>query len=388
MSTWKKVLTLVSSNVESKFDELALRLRQRLNLDKELQILPYIGYATAETLRLRGRVLRHKNIAPSTDKDSLWENMTAAYQHLESDEIPYAVVRASYGDGEVSGEFKADDEGYFLVELPIHTQPTERWVEVRLELVSAPVNFEGDVVAHGRVLVPSTQATFGLISDIDDTVLQSSATNYLKAARLMFLQNAKTRLPFDGVATLYQQLQKGGAGTAENPVFYVSSSPWNLFPLLTEFFELQSLPLGPLFLKDYGISPKQFITSGHGAHKLAQIEEILTAYPDLSFILMGDSGQKDPEIYRTAVETHPGRIAAVYIRDVTDDKRDAEVHQLAKVCATAGVDMLLVADSYEVGVHAAAHGFMPADGLDAILEDMKRSAEEPSELEVALGEEG
>ena len=77
-------------------------------------------------------------------------------------------------------------------------------------------------------MVVRETAVYGVISDIDDTVLQSKATSYLQAARLLFLENARTRLPFAGVAAFYQAMQKG-LGNQFNPIFYVSSSPWNVF---------------------------------------------------------------------------------------------------------------------------------------------------------------
>ena len=198
--------------------------------------------------------------------------------------------------------------------------------------------------AVGRFMIPPVGAEFGVISDIDDTVLQSKATNYLAAARLMFFKNAKTRLPFEGVAELYRALHKNG----KNPICYVSSSPWNLYELLTDFFEYQGIPAGALFLTDYGFSSDQFIKPSHGQHKLEQIEKILNFYPNLQFILMGDSGQKDPEIYQKAVQSHPDQIKACVIRDVTSERRDGEVAQIAADVSAAGTDMVFVSDSAEM----------------------------------------
>ncbi len=106
----------------------------------------------------------------------------------------------------------------------------------------------------------TSTAEGGVISDIDDTVLQSSATNYLRAAQLMFLDNARTRFLFAGVAALYHALSADGRNLA---IFYVSSSPWNLYELLTDFFDFQGFARWySLFLKDYGITADQFISFG------------------------------------------------------------------------------------------------------------------------------
>ncbi len=386
MSNWKNVLKKIANNADEKFDELSLQLQQRLGNDKPLQILPYLGYGTAEVVKLRGRVLRRENIIPTTDKSTLWDNLLNTYRHIESDEIPHAQVQATAAG--VSASFTADEEGYFEVELPVNQPPAAgtMWHKVELELLEAPIPFEKPVTAVGRALVPMSGATFGIISDIDDTVLQSSATNYLKAAQLMFLKNARTRLPFAGAAAFYQMLQQGdGSQSGRNPVFYVSSSPWNLYPLLTDFFEFQSIPTGPLFLKDYGITADQLFTSGHGKHKLEQIAKIMSTYPELPFVLVGDSGQKDPEIYQQAAALYPSRVKAIYIRDVSDDQRDAEVQAIAaEVEREHGVPMILAADSLAAAEHAAAHGMVPADKLLGIREAMSTDKSAPDEIEQLL----
>ncbi len=230
-------------------------------------IVPYQGYGTAEVWRLKARVLRAAASAPSTAEDNLWQNLLNTYRHIESNEVPYATVRAQYGAW--SADFAADEEGYVDIEIRLPAPPTaDLWHEVALTLVAVPDETEIPAVAAvAEVLVPPPTAAFGVISDIDDTVLpESSATNYLKAAELMFLQNAHTRQPFEGVAELYHALHADG----RNPIFYVSSSPWNLYDLLTDFFTYNDIPAGPLFLKDYGITADQFLSAGHGAHKLAK----------------------------------------------------------------------------------------------------------------------
>lgn len=387
MSNWKTILTKIASNAEETFDDLHLKLHQRLGTDKPIQILPYLGYGTAEIVKLRGRVLHKQNITTAEEKDTIWENLLNAYRHIESDEIPHAKVRATVAG--VSQLLEADDEGYFEVNLAINEPPPAgtMWHQVDLELVESPIPFDEPVTATGRALVPMAGATFGIISDIDDTVMQSSATNYLKAARLMFLKNARTRLPFAGVAAFYQMLMQGdGTQSGRNPIFYVSSSPWNLYPLLTEFFEFQNVPTGPLFLKDYGITPDQLLTSGHGKHKIEQVDKILTMYPKLPFVLIGDSGQKDPEIYKQIVELYPGRIKAIYIRDVTSDRRDTAVNRIAAEVELTGVPMVLVKDSLKAAEHAAAHGMLPPDKLPAIRQAMADDNVTPEEVEQLLEE--
>jgi len=124
-----------------------------------------------------------------------------------------------------SVEVTSDREGYFSVVLDgLDVKPG--WHEIELELMHHPIR------AKGRVLVPSPRARFGVVSDIDDTVVWSNVGNKLKMVLAPALSNARTRKPFPGVAAFYRALHAG-----VNPVFYVSKSPWNLYAPLAEFLE-------------------------------------------------------------------------------------------------------------------------------------------------------
>jgi phosphatidate phosphatase APP1 len=173
--------------------------------------------------------------------------------------------------------------------------------------------------------VPSEQARFGIISDIDDTILKSDAINKRKAAQKILFGNAFSREAFEGVAKFYQALHQ-----EKNPIFYVSSSPWNVYDVLLQFLELNDIPMGPLLLRDWGLSPEEILPTNHAKHKLAMIRQILHTYPALPFLLLGDSGQEDPEIYSQIVSEFPKRIVGIYIRDVTGQERKRRIETLAK----------------------------------------------------------
>lgn len=170
----------------------------------------------------------------------------------------------------------------------------------------------------------------GRISDIDDTVLETGATNFVKNWRRVLIHNAKDRIPVAGAPELYARI----AHDHEAPVrafFYVSSSPFNLYPLIADFMVHNHIPLGPMFLKDYGIDRTKFIKPGHGEHKAEAIETILAAYPNKTFLLVGDSGQRDIHIYQEVARRHPGRFGACIIRDV--DGRCGEAEKAAALDA-------------------------------------------------------
>jgi len=348
MSKLKARLTELIHNTEQTFDSLKSVLEEKLHLNGRPTVHPYFGYGTADTLYLRGRVLASQPFTSAETEDTIFENLLNTYRHINSDEIGGATIEAICDEHTI--EVTSDEEGYFFVTLPAPATD-ETIIDITLTLKSPLAENGATMTTTGKVFRPSANAQFGVISDIDDTVMYSSATNYLRAAQLMFLRNFRTRTPFPGVATLYQALNCAQDST--NPMFYISSSPWNLFDLLTDFFELQGVPWGPLFLKDYGITEDTLLSSGHGKHKMTQFDTILATYPDMQFVILGDNGQKDPEIYSQVIAKYPGRIKAAYIRVVSKEERYEESEEIARnITDMTGVPMILAGNSLDVANHA------------------------------------
>ena len=196
MAKWQQILAGMTTNVERRFDSMKERLGAVLGSDDPIMIAAYHGYGTPQTLRLRGRVLEDKGIEEATENDRLWDNLLNMYRRLESDEIPFARVRIHFQGQAVDAV--ADDEGFFTTQLePLSPlRAGELWYQVELELLEPAREDHPPVHTTGLVLVPPAAAQFGVISDIDDTVVHSHATSLLRMARLVFLGNARTRLPF------------------------------------------------------------------------------------------------------------------------------------------------------------------------------------------------
>jgi phosphatidate phosphatase APP1 len=215
--------------------------------------------------------------------------------------------------------------------------------------------------------MPGSEAEYGVISDLDDTVIRTDVQSVPRMIRAVALGSAHTRLPFSGVAAFYRALQLGRSGRPLNPIFYVSSSPWNLYDLLDEFLAIRGIPAGPLILRDWGIGVN---AARNAPHKLEAIAHILDAYPSLPFILIGDSGQQDPEIYSEIIARYPTRIQAAYIRNVTPQpERSAAVKNLIRQVTEAGSTMVLTDDTIAAARHALERGWIAENALGAILAD-------------------
>lgn len=361
------------SNWAESTDETLTRLRARLGLLHPLQLVPYRSYGTTERLYVKGRLLTDKGIGEPGDDDSRWRNLLNMYRRFDSNEIAGAQLSIHPADGSTH-PIVTDEEGYFTLNLAPQrlSAPVDfLWHPVAVALQQAPAPFltPPNLRASAMVLIPPPDAEYGIISDLDDTVIQTSATDLLRMARTVLLRNAHSRLPFAGVAEFYRQLQLGRNGRRNNPFFYVSSSPWNLYDLLDDFLELNDIPPGPLLLRDATLKRQTAAASSHHAHKLQEIENLLLTYPLLPFVLIGDSGQEDANIYREVVRRHPGRILAIYIRDVKRADRAALVEQVREDLRGDKVEMLLVQDTVQAAEHAASTGLIFHEAIPAVAQE-------------------
>ena len=234
------------------------------------------------------------------------------------------------------------------------------WHDVELTIGDGPT-------VHTPVLVVSPDVRLGLVSDVDDTILETGLTRGLAFLRITLLTEVGDRAPLPGAAALYRALvcRSGEAGL---PVFYLSTSPWNLHEVLQEFIALRGFPFGPLLLTDWGPGRGNLFRIGAREHKLGLIRRILAEHPEMELLLVGDTGQLDPEIYATAAREHPGRIRAIYVRrtGVLNAGRMAEVDALAAETTAGGVPMLAVDDSVEIAEHAASLGLLDVAQVEEV----------------------
>jgi phosphatidate phosphatase APP1 len=365
----KKVLSILYY-IKQRISVSKLWLGKKLGLVSSVIIIPYQGFGNGEELFFLGRVLMDRGIGMSKLEDSKWRNFKKMYKRFMTWKIPAARVEAYYEGTTKSAT--TDEEGYFefRIELPEPIISHNPWHQIRLELLDKLARNQEPPVVYGNVFVPSENVEFGVISDIDDTIVPTGATRLWRMLKTTFLGNAQTRVPFPGVAAFYQALSKGLVGYENNPFFYVSSSPWNLYDFLLELMYIHNLPQGPLMLRDIGLSREHFFSGSHTEHKFVQIERIFDIIRDIPFILIGDSGQHDAEIYLQVIKDFPGRVKMVYIRDV-DPSSHKKVLKIAGEIVKLGVEMMLVADTIEAAGHAFSKGWILEGDIVHIVEEKK-----------------
>lgn len=347
----------------------------KLGWVKSILIVPYEGFGNEKEVLLVGRIIRDNKVGSSTPEDSVWRNIGRMRRRFMTVVIPGVEIRAEFDGKEYF--VKTDEEGYF--EFKIHPkngiQFPSRWQQVELTLMDRVIRNQGEVKAYADVFLPKGNIDFGIISDVDDTIIPTGAMRMAEMLKTTFAKNAHTRVPFPGVSAFYKALQKGTDGIESNPFFYVSSSPWNLYDFLHELLYIHHIPKGPLMLRDIGLSRTELISGDHSEHKLKQIRQILSTYSQYSFMLFGDSGQEDPTIYLQVVREFPGRILMIFIRDVHSSKH-ASVKQISEELKGIGVEMLLVKNTIDASEYALGKGWiLEEDLVDIAQEKVKDEVE-------------
>src|SRR5690349_20452354 len=254
---------------------------------------PYRGYGSRSEVFLIGRVFRQSN----PDRDAGEQDFTAQLR-----DVGRRIARRAVPGVEVAARFcgaeqraTTDRDGYFQIHLHPRDPPTSDrlWHDIDLALDQAPA-----VRAQGQIFIPFPRCRYVVISDIDDTIMHTGVANKLKMLWRLFVEDAESRVAFPGVAALYRGLHAGASGDQGNPMLYVSRAPWGIYDILDAFFALHGIPAGPvLFLREWGLSWKSPLPRKAEDHKGELISNMLALYADLPFVLIGDSGQHDPEVY-------------------------------------------------------------------------------------------
>ena len=282
---------------------------------------PYLGYASPEGLVLRARVLSHLRRAEPDPEQSKWTNLKQMASLFVTDEVAEVPVTAR---GVTAA---SDEEGYVSLTVP-KGDAAPGWHEVEA-VIGGPT---GGATATCPVHVPHLDADHIVITDVDDTMIRTGAHNLAKNLWTTFTGSALSREWHDDAPAVMDAL----AAEGRNPVFYVSSSPWNLHHFLeTLLFERAGLPRGPLFLRDLGVT-SDGVGQSHLGHKVAAIDTILAANPGLPCYLLGDTGQKDSAVYLEAARRHPGRVKGVGLREPAEGVSEDDAEEIA---ALEGLDV-------------------------------------------------
>ncbi|WP_136519970.1 App1 family protein [Cellulomonas telluris] len=351
----------LAARLEDRVDAGVARLLRRRGWT--VRIVAYAGYGSQGWVRVLARTLL---AAPTVGGEDL---PGAGGSAQTGDEPPAPPMRGwrSFLTSPVTGArlevrvgsathlIETDRGGYVDTVVPSDLPPG--WHEVTLTSADG-------ATAVAPVLVVGPEPTVGIVSDIDDTVMVTRLPRPLVAAWNTLVRHENAREAVPGMSRLYRELRRGHD---ERPVVYLSTGAWNAAPAIGRFLRRHDYPAGPLLLTDWGPTNTGLFRSGQ-QHKVSQLRRLFHELPQVRWLLVGDDGQHDPEIYAGAVARHADWVEAVLIRQLT-----AAEHVLSHGLPTAtvqneeaeaeadrpGVVVLQGADGEELLVRAREQGLVP-----------------------------
>lgn len=272
----------------------------------------YATYGNYSTLIVEGRVIDIEDVSESksvSNDTNILLNLKENLKYFSNDEkkesaIILVVDTKAYRS-------KTDNEGYFSFHLTIDGGlKKNQMIQLFTEDSNASQRFD--------VFIPRDEKHIGIISDFDDTVIHSNVTNKLKLLSNSLLKNFKQREPISNMQKRFQKIIHTNPSKAVT-LFFVTGSPHQLQHNIHNF------------LSHHGFPPRVLLTKklhGEGAdslfttidYKYDKIERLIKLYPHIKWVLLGDSGEKDREVYMKIVKHYPKAIEGLYIRDVKSEE--------------------------------------------------------------------
>lgn len=291
----------IAARIEDRLNSLANRVLARRGWQEV--ILPFTGYGTTEQLRILARVV----LRPSQSLGIVqaaqalmyrrgWRNfMNAArpgariFVVIDGTRIPVAADRGGYVDVRVRNPGLGPG-----------------WHTVALE-------GDGGATAEARIQVIADAVDFGIVSDIDDTILSTLLPRPFMAAWNSFVLTEQARQAVPGMARLYQRLLAANPGA---PIIFVSTGAWNTYPMIQRFVARHGIPEGAMLLTDWGPTQTGWFRSGPD-HKRRCLRELARDLPNIAWLLVGDDGQHDPDLYAEFAALQPEHVRVRAIRQLT-----------------------------------------------------------------------
>lgn len=298
----------------------------------KIHIAPYDGFIGNTHTYISGRVLKNKKVVYKPN-DGKIRNIVNSWINFKTNELSDIEVVLELGGNFYKSE--TDEEGYFFFDIDnqSYENPVDsanQWDTYAVHIVSQnhkQLKSKHNIHAKGRLYEPHHQAAFGIITDIDDTLLKTDINTVLRW-RMFYnsvLLNPFQRKIVPGSNHFYNQVVN-----VKNPIFYISNSPNNLNPYVRVLLDHNNFPTGPIFLRDIGrqmLRPRQLTDGAKYKHS----KKLIEAFPQLSFLLFGDAAESDIDIYVELYKEYKDRIRMIAIRSLGDVKKDQSILEMKTV---------------------------------------------------------
>ena len=265
------------------------------------RLYPYTGYGSTSAVRVMARALMANPNA--TDWQMAFaQQAKRGWRQFFTTQVGYLPVTVTVNGRDV--ETFTSESGYIDLLIEDHGLEPGRHCATITPAAGDPV--------QAPVIVVDPGVSRGIISDVDDTIMITWLPRPMLALWNSFVLHTNARKAVPGISEFYKAIIEPGS-----PVFYLSTGAWNTAPTLSQFILEHGLPDGPLLLTDWGPTPTGLFRSGK-EHKMTQLRNLLIMFPHIKWILVGDDGQHDPEIYAEFARECPHQVAGIAIRSLSE----------------------------------------------------------------------
>ena len=296
-------------------------------IEAPIEIHAYTGYGNKNSIYCYGRILKKTKLYNNNSNNKLLQ-LINTIKRLRSGELPH--FNFTFDINGFTKKHKTNTEGFYLIHEKVNNEKKSNLEEITIKVLQEDVSkkFKKSISIEvtGEIIFPKENATLGFISDLDDTIIKTDVLSKYRWKMFYnaFLLNVTSRKAIHGTSAWYNKMHKN-----LHPFFYVSNSPWNFYDYITQFLHLNEYPKGPVLLRDYGRKATDALQD-YEQHKKHEIEKIIEMYPQLQFVLIGDGGERDADIYLEMYQKYPGKIKAIFIRRLGDLFHQSRLEKLAE----------------------------------------------------------
>lgn len=292
--------------IAARIEEVVDRIGERLwrSLGWREHVICYTGYGTGASVRVLGRVVLMPRRARSRLRKATQDFVKRrGFRNFVTAPCVRVPVTLRIGDQQIQSV--TDRGGYIDLRIRDHgLQPGWQTVEIR-----SP----GSKKALAPVHIVDDDQTFGIVSDIDDTVITTLLPRPLIAFWNSFIRDESARQAVPGMARLYTELLAAHPGA---PLVYLSTGAWNTQSFLSRFLKRHAYPPGAMLMTDWGPTNTGWFRSGL-QHKRESLLQLTRDFPNIRWLLVGDDGQHDPTIYGEFAKVAPDNVRAIAIRQLS-----------------------------------------------------------------------
>lgn len=288
------------------------------------KIHAYISYGSNRHVHILGRVILGSKNPPSS-------KLRRGLRTFFTAQVPNIKVKVTFADTGNEYILVTDRGGYFDKTIDVDLE--SKWHDLTFEFVEdylpqpnhidAPkvkLSSFNEQVAGKLLCISDNEKSYGIISDIDDTILVSHVTHAPLAMFMILLSNPHKRRAVKGMREVFYYLQELYPDIF---TFFISAAPWNIFLSIRRFILSNGYPLGPLLLRDLGPSQNKLVVTTK-EHKIETINNLIRDFPHTKWIMIGDDGQLDPQIYWDFAKKFENNIEMIIIRQMGDTKNLAQ----------------------------------------------------------------